>query len=147
MACSPNAEVQHQLEVAEQELAEVKEALEKAHGQIEVLKMEEEDDEEAIIHTVYFKVKPGLSEEEINTFIAEVKKMEEIEVVKDLEVGTFLDVGDDRALSDYGIVMQVGFASEKDMAAYQEHPIHLGLKEKLGSWLAGPPAVHDFEIR
>ena len=101
----------------------------------------------SIIHTVYFKVKKNLSESDLNTFVSEVKKLGQIEVVKDLEVGTFLDVGDTRALSEYGIVMQIGFANEADMAKYQEHPIHLGLKDKLGQWLAGPPAVHDFKVK
>lgn len=143
-ACSPNAEIQEQLQTAEAELAKAKEALNQAQEEVMALQAA---DNVPIIHTVYFKIKEGLSESDMNTFVDEVKNLAQIEVVKDLEVGTFLDVGDERALSEYGIVMQVGFAKEADMAIYQQHPIHLGLKDKLGQWLAGPPAVHDFRVK
>lgn len=143
-ACSPNAEVQQKLATAEAELAKATEALGHAKEEINTLQLA---DNASIIHTVYFKVKDNLSESDLNTFVSEVKKLEQIEVVQDLDVGTFLDVGDARALSEYGVVMQISFANETDMAKYQEHPIHLGLKEKLGNWLAGPPAVHDFEVK
>lgn len=143
-ACSPNAEIQQQLETAETELAKATEALSHAQEEIKTL---QSTNNASIIHTVYFKVKPDLSEKDISTFVGEVKKLSQIEVVKDLDVGTFLDVGDERAMSEYGIVMQIGFASEADMTTYQEHPIHLGLKDKLGQWLAGPPAVHDFRVK
>lgn len=137
-SCSPNTDIQEQLETAQAALDSVKQELAALQA--------EEKEEEIIIHTVYFKTKPNLSETDLNTFLAEIQKLQQIEVVTDLEIGTFLDVGDERALSDYGIVMQVGFAKKEDMDVYQQHPIHLGLKEKLGPWLAGPPAVHDFEV-
>ena len=61
-----------------------------------------DDDAYPLVHVVYFKVKPDADQSKL---IEEINKLEEIEVLQDLEVGSFEDLGDERALSDYQVVM------------------------------------------
>ena len=99
------------------------------------------EDTYPLVHLVYFKVK---SDSDQVKLIEEINKLEGIEVLHDLEVGSFEDLGDQRALSDYQVVMQMSFKSEADYKTYQAHPIHLALKENAKSLLAGPPATYDY---
>ncbi|MEM8908372.1 MAG: hypothetical protein AAGD05_11045, partial [Bacteroidota bacterium] len=64
--------------------------------------------------------------------------------VKDLQVGTFTDLGDTRALQQYHLVMQMGFSGQQAYQSYQQHPIHVALKEKLAEYLAASPSTYDY---
>ena len=94
-----------------------------------------------LVHLVFFKVK---SDADQAALVAAIKKLATIEAVMDLEVGPFEDIGDARALSDYSLLMQMSFADKAAYETYQKHPVHLELKEKLGAFMAGPPATYDF---
>lgn len=76
--------------------------------------------------------------------IEEIKKLEAIEQVHEMQVGQFKDLGDQRALSDYELFLQMSFTDEAAYQTYQKHPIHLTLKEKAGAYLAGPPVTYDY---
>lgn len=97
--------------------------------------------EAALVHIVLFNLKPDADQQAL---LAEIKKLEEIPFLKDLEVGPFENLGDDRALSDYEMIMQMSFADAEAYQAYQQHPIHLHLKELAGGFMEGPPATYDF---
>ena len=129
----------------QQELSDAKAALASAQSQIDSLSaLVNADDSGKLVHVVYFKVKPDTDQA---AFIAEVKKLSSIEVLEDLEVGPFEDLGDPRALSEYNMVMQMTFADSTAYAAYQAHPTHEALKANTKSYMAGPPATYDFVLK
>lgn len=95
----------------------------------------------ALVHIVFFKLKPDADQA---TVIAEIKKLEAIKEVQNLEVGPFKSLGDKRALSEYSLAMQMTFKDETAYQTYQKHPIHLALKKAVKAFLARPPATYDF---
>jgi len=95
-----------------------------------------------LVHVVYFDLKEGA---DATKFVKEIRKLEGIEVLKDLQVGHFADLKDPRALSQFELVMQMGFADQTAYQAYQTHPLHLALKESAKGYLAGPPVTYDYE--
>ena len=131
-SCSDSAvqeelsKIQSELDAAKTTISELKEAIEP---------------EGDLVHLVFFKVKANADQA---AFIAEIKKLEDIEEVMDLEVGPFEDLGDARALSDYSLMMQMSFADSTAYQNYQKHPIHLALKDNTKQYMAGPPATYDF---
>lgn len=139
-ACQQNNATE-QLATLQQQLSEKTTALQQAQATIDNLK---ETKGKQLVHTVYLKLKPGLSGKENLALVAEISKLNGIEVVNNLEYGVFQDVGDARALSEYGLVMQMSFDNMDDYHSYQANEIHLNLKEQLGQYLAGPPATYDY---
>ncbi len=96
-----------------------------------------------LIHLVYFDLKEEADKEAV---IQEIRKLEDIQVVKQLEVGSFKDLGDKRAMSTMELVMQMAFDTEEDYKSYQKHEIHLALKKALGVHLTGPPITYDYLV-
>jgi len=136
-SCS-NAALETELATAKNALATAEFALQKANQEIATLK---QGDAGKLVHVVFFKIKPDT---DASVAIREIKKLQQIPEVQDLEVGTFEDLGDARALSDYGLMMEMTFDNKTAYDKYQQHPIHLALKENVGPFLAGPPATYDF---
>ena len=134
-SCS-NSTLQNELKKVKDELAITKTTIETLKSQI--------DPEGKLVHVVFFKLKPDA---DLETMIAEVKKLEAIDEVKDLEVGYFENLGDDRALSEYSMMMEMSFDNVAAYEKYQKHPIHLALKENAKPLMAGPPATYDFMKR
>ena len=124
----------------EKELAETKEKLAQTEASLATDK-DDNDDENTLVHVVYFKLKPDADQVKL---IEEINKLKDIEVLNDLEIGLFEDLGDQRALSDYQLMMSMEFENEEDYKIYQAHELHLGLKEVVGEYLAGPPATYDY---
>lgn len=124
----------------QEELMTLQQQVETANQQISQLKSQIEPEGE-LVHLVFFRVKPDADQAAL---VAEVKKLESIKEVMDLEIGPFEDLGDARALSDYTMLMQMSFADHAAYERYQKHPIHLALKGNTGSFMAGPPATYDF---
>ncbi len=94
-----------------------------------------------MVHLIFFKLKP---EADIAFLAKEIQKLENIDVVKDLQHGAFEDLGDKRALSEYQYFMEMSFVDKAAYKLYQKHPLHLKLKEKAKPMLAGPPAAYDY---
>ncbi len=124
----------------QEEVATLKNNLQVAQEKITNLESQIEPEGE-LVHLVFFKVKPDADQAAL---VAEVKKLESIKEVMDLEIGPFEDLGDIRALSDYTMLMQMSFADKAAYERYQKHPIHLALKDNTGAFMAGPPATYDF---
>lgn len=131
-ACS-DAKIKEELVAVKQQLATANEKISQLETQLEP--------EGELVHLVFFKVKPNAGQAAL---VTEVKKLEGIEEVMDFEIGPFENLGDDRALAEYSMLMQMSFANKAAYENYQKHPIHLSLKENLGSFLVGPPATYDF---
>lgn len=122
------------------EFSKTKSDLEHANKAIKMLNSQIEA-EGNLVHVVLFKLKPDADH---MLLFDEIKKLENIEEVMDLEVGSFEDVGDARALSDYSVMMQMSFKDKKAYEVYQKHPIHLKLKENAKPLMSAPPATYDF---
>jgi hypothetical protein len=77
------------------------------------------------IHHVYFWLKEGLSQEEIQQFEAGVKSLLSIESVKIGDVGK--PAGTDRPVIDtsYSYSLLTIFDNEEGHDIYQPHPVHL----------------------
>lgn len=128
--------MQTELQLTKKQLAETQQAL----AELEAATAETGE----LVHIVLFKLKPEVDE---GTVIAEIKKLEAIPDVRELEVGPFQNLGDPRALSDYALIMEMSFQDETAYKKYQAHPTHQALKEQLGSLLAGPPLTYDYMKR
>lgn len=126
----------------EQELATTKEQLMETEAKLAAALSEKDKEATSLVHLVYFKLKPAADQ---NQFIAELDKLKAIEGIQDLDIGVFKDLGDERALSDYAILLSLEFENEKAYQTYQEHEIHLALKANTKDFLAGPPVTYDYE--
>jgi len=122
------------------ELIAVKKQLAVANEKISQIETQLEPEGE-LVHLVFLKIKPDADQAAL---VAEAKKLEGIKEIMDLEIGSFENLGDDRALAEYSMLMQMSFDNKAAYETYQKHPIHLTLKENLGSFLVGPPATYDF---
>ena len=120
----------------EQELADTKKALTETQAQLSDLKAEGK-----LVHVVYFDLKETA---DISLFITEINKLRQIEVIQDLEIGRFENLGDQRALSQYELMMQMSFKDSSDYQIYQQHSVHLQLKAAAKAVIAAPPATYDF---
>lgn len=124
----------------QEQLVIIKEQLAKANAKISQLQTQIESEGE-LVHLVFFKVKSNADQK---AFVEAVKKLMAIKTVMDLEIGPFEDLGDDRALSEYTMLLQMSFADKAAYENYQQHPIHLALKKNIGQYMDGPPATYDF---
>ena len=143
-SCKQAPDLSQNIAQLEAELTEKTNLLHTARAEIASLKT---TSEAKLIHSVYLKIKPEITPEEKAALITEIKKIANIEVLHDLQVGEFADLGDTRAMSDLAIVFQMGFNSEKDYQTYQNHELHLALKKAVGQYLSGPPVTHDFWLK
>lgn len=131
-SCSNEGAIQNELNETKQQLAAAQVTIEQLKAAIEP--------EGDLIHLVFFNLKPEVDPE---VLVKEIKKLEAIEEVMDLEVGAFAELGDARAMSEYQLLMQMSFADSAAYQSYQKHPIHMALKEIAMPWLNGPPVTYD----
>lgn len=131
--------------VSQKELSRTKIALQEAEKELELVQRKlaevEKENLNRLVHLVFFKVNPTADQKAL---ITKIKTLDNIAVVKELEVGPFEALGDPRALSEYQLMMQLVFENTADYKTYQEHPIHKDLQEYAKPFLAGPPASYDF---
>jgi ABC-type enterochelin transport system substrate-binding protein len=139
-ACSNNSQAEQQLAEAQAQMQKAEVALAEAQAQLVAQQSAK------LIHIVMLNIKDDLSEEDLQTLATNIKRIGTIGLVHNFEFGTFADVGDKRALSDYEMVMKMAFTSREEMAKYQVNEVHEEVRTKLGPYLAAPPAVYDYEI-
>lgn len=118
-----------------------------AQSELEVAKKTiielQQNNSNQLVHIVFLKLKSDTNRKLV---IEEIKKLESIEVVKEMAVGYFRELGDQRALFQYELAFQVCLADSIAYQTYQQHPIHLKLKERLKESLAGSPVTYDFVV-
>ena len=139
--CGNAMKLQHlesQLEQAQTELTSLKQLQQKPVSANKI------NNNPQLVHLVYFQLKEGATKSTQQQLIEEIKTLAAIDVLQDLEVGTFQELGDQRAMDQFGVMMQMRFNSEADYKIYQTHPIHLQLREKVKSILGGPPVTYDY---
>ncbi|KAA3625519.1 MAG: Dabb family protein [Bacteroidetes bacterium] len=137
--CQQN-NIQEQLAACQQELSEKTEALEAALNS-------SESENLSLVHTVYLNVKDDISEADRSRLIEGIKTLASIPGVYNLKTGSFKDLGDKRALSEYEVVLQMEFLDEEAYRHYQQDSVHIGFKKSVADLLAGPPATHDFILQ
>lgn len=131
-SCSETA-LQKDLEIT-------KSALEAAENELVSLKTAE-NEKGNLCHLIYLKLKPDA---DTTLVFREIEQLREIKEIESLTFGTFKDLGDERALSDYQLVIEMSFKNEAAYQTYQTHKLHTALKKNTKSQLAGPPATYDF---
>lgn len=128
------------------QLEELKTVLEAKNQELLDLKNNTGNNKGAIVHSVYFEIQDGLSSQQLSTFINKCKELKKIKEVNNFRIGSFEDLGDPRALFDFQLVMDMSFKNKRAYEIYQNHPIHLNLKESIGEYLKKGPRTYDFEI-
>lgn len=123
-----------QLEACQQEL-------EKANREASL-----EKPEPKLAHTVYLDFKDDITKDDLEQLMTGIQTLGKIQGVFDLKIGTFKDLGDQRALSQYEVVLQMAFHDETSYRLYQKDSIHLAFKKSVGHLLSGPPATYDFTM-
>ncbi len=98
-----------------------------------------------LTHMVLFTLKEGISDAETTAFTDSLAKLGTIPLVKRFSLGKPAATGDPRLVTNYDLVMTMGFASQADLAAYQQDATHLAIRAATKSLLGGPPMVYDFE--
>ncbi|MEM8896883.1 MAG: Dabb family protein [Bacteroidota bacterium] len=134
LACT-NADMEKKQASTESELAEAKLALTQLESRA--------PSKGQLIHLVLFKLKPDA---DIQFLSEELNKLTSIEEVRDLSLGEFEEVGDERSLKEYPFMMQIRFDNVEAYKTYQQDTLHLGVKKRTFHLLAGPPSSYDYLI-
>ena len=103
-------------------------------------------EEVPLMHLVMLNVKDDINGADLSNLVMQLESLQKIEQVKTLRVGSFKDLQDKRALSDYEVIMEMGFASEAEYRVYQDHPDHIAVRTAITPFLSGPPATYDYWI-
>ena len=115
-------------------------------GQLDSLKSEQITIETKgqLVHLVFLDTRDDISEEDNSALIEAINNLREIPILKDLDIGLRADTDDPRFISNHELAFSLTVKNMEDYKVYQEHPIHLKLKEIAKDKLAGPPAVYDY---
>jgi len=98
----------------------------------------------SLVHIVFLKTKEDLTKEAYKELLEAVEAIEEIEVVEEFSMGTVADTQDSRFISNHNLVFQIVVKDLDAYQKYQNHPIHLKLKEIAKDKLTASPAVYDY---
>ena len=82
------------------------------------------------IHTAYFWLKDGLSQEEINAFISDCERLQEIETVEAFYTGSPAKTDREVIENTYDFAAVFHFTDLASQEYYQQHPLHLEMIEK-----------------
>ncbi|MFK7905054.1 MAG: Dabb family protein [Chitinophagales bacterium] len=143
-SCQQSPNVQAHLDELEEEVQRKGVQMAALQKKIDELNFIEEKG--SLVHMVFFKVKDDISTEDKAKLMWVLEGLDDIEEVKNFEVGNFEDLGDERALSDYDVVIQMEFLNAAEYKKYQEDERHIKAKGELKPFLAGPPASYDFVV-
>lgn len=97
-----------------------------------------------LVHLVYLNIKNDLESNQYSKLIEDLNQLQGIPHIKSFSLGDFKSLEDERALSDYEIIMSMSFQNEESYQKYQAHPTHVALKDKLKDYIDGPPATYDY---
>ena len=99
-------------------------------------------------HVVLLKVKPGATEAEIQNLIDGAKSLVAVPGVESVSVGpTFVEewMSDRRAGITHAI--SVRLQSKDALRSYQDHPLHVSVRDTIFKpLLTGPPIAVDWEF-
>ena len=139
-----NAAMQKQLHKMQQDLDTRIQKLQHIEQKVASIDLVEKGD---FLHAVYFNFKENISEKDRTEFLVILNELKTIAEAKGTQIGIPKDTGDKRIRSDYDMVLHMSFNNLADYQTYQKHETHLSVKNRIGSMLAAPPFVYDFEIK
>ena len=100
----------------------------------------------AFRHMVYLNIKPDMDSIQMNTLMSQLERLGSIPGVIDYHIGTFKDLGDQRAFSEYELMIGMDFRNRHDYENYQKHPTHLEVKKALKDYLEAAPGAYDVSL-
>ena len=103
--------------------------------------------EAKLVHLVYLDIKDDITDSTKAVLLQSIDSLNNIEQIKSLDVGMFSNLDDPRAMSKFELIMNMKFMGPEDYNIYQNDPIHLRMKDKLGAYLSGPPVTYDYSIQ
>ncbi|HMQ46653.1 MAG TPA: Dabb family protein [Saprospiraceae bacterium] len=104
------------------------------------------DQARRLIHLVFLDLREDLSPAQRDTFVNTLRSLKSIREIQDLQINTFQNLGDLRAMGQYELLFQTTFKNEADYQLYQQHPQHIQARESMKSYLAAPPATYDYYL-
>lgn len=113
-------------------------------SEIQTLKSSEKD-VSTITHLVIFDLQGGLSENEVQLFDNEMRKLKQVKYISNFEYGPKYLTGDLRMPDKFDRALYTAFRTATDLDKYQKDSLHLAVRNKITKYLAGPPVVYDFE--
>ncbi len=126
-ACNLDEAMAEEVVRLQTELMEAKEKITELEGNTTT------KDASGMIHTVFFWLKEGLTEEQIANFKVGVKSLKAIETVERFYVGGHANTqARDVVDHSYDYSLIVHFKDEAAQEVYQVHPIHLKFVENFG---------------
>jgi len=99
-----------------------------------------------LVHIVFFNLKSGIKENEVNQFLEIIDSLKGINSVENLIYGDYLEVGDGRAMKEMELVMQLVFKDIDGLKTYQTDSIHLKVKKSLSPFLESAPVTYDYTV-
>ena len=142
-ACFSNPDYPAQLEAAQTEIQALKTQLEnRIQAQEEQISFEN-----TLVHIVLLQLNEDISDEEKETLVKKLESLADIPTVKNLQIGMPEDTDDPRAMTDYDLVLHMGFSSLDNLVTYQKDENHLAIRADLKPYLAKPPVVYDFQTK
>ena len=100
-----------------------------------------------LMHYVFLDIKENISEQQYQFLVEELKKLSNISGVKDLKVGRFENMEDDRALGNRDINFEMRFENKMDYYNYQQSKAHIKVREMLSPFLERAPLTYDYLIQ
>jgi len=98
-----------------------------------------------LVHTVFFWLKPELSDEDRDAFLGGIETLYDIDEAEDVFIGFPADTAKRPVVDDsYDVGLTVLLADVEAHDAYQEHPIHKAFVDTFKSYWARV-LVFDFE--
>ncbi len=135
-------DLSQKLEEAQARLNEAKTSLDAM--QVKLDSIDIAGKEKKLVHLVFLKLKDNLRPTDSTMLFKIVSLLENIDGVHDFQVGEFADLGDQRVLSDYGIILSMSFKTKAYYNYYQGVEVHERVREQLKRFLAAPPTTYDY---
>jgi hypothetical protein len=135
VSCQPRLADVQKIERLEKELAATRKAL--AATTIS-------EEPSAFVHVVYLNTKADISTAAKAQLKEAITRLAQIPEVENLQLGSFKNMNDSRAMSDFEMTFQMSFNDSAAYVIYQMHPIHLELRTIAKELLEGPPVTYDY---
>lgn len=103
----------------------------------------DQNEEHLFHHLVFLNIKANI---DTSILVQELQKLAEIDDVKNFNVNLYKDMKDERALSDYGIMMKMSFIDQDAYERYQVDSLHQNMIMSTKQYMAGPPVSYDYTI-
>ncbi len=100
-----------------------------------------------LVHTVILSLKDEVTQNRKEKIIEILKSLSDIKVTKGLTVSEKAETEDNRAKTNYNLVLQMSFNDLKDLHLYSVHSSHLDVRSQLKPDLASVPVIYDYWVK